>query len=106
MADKKEKKVMATPRTFDVLRCPIISEKAAALAEHNGLAFQVATDATKKEIAQAVETLYKAKVKKVNIVRIQGKIKAFKGRSGARNMVKKAYVILADNQKIDVMAKL
>ncbi|MDR0449282.1 MAG: 50S ribosomal protein L23 [Rickettsiales bacterium] len=103
---KLEKKLVATARTFDILKKPIVSEKAAKLAESNAVAFEVASDATKQEIAQAVETLYKVKVAKVNIVNTKGKIKTFKGRTGTRNAVKKAYITLADNQKIDVMAKL
>lgn len=103
---KTEKKLVATPRSFDILRQPVISEKAAKLAEANAVVFEVAKDATKTEIALAVETLYKVKVKKVNIVNTKGKVKAFKGVQGTRNAVKKAYVTLADNQKIDVMAKL
>jgi large subunit ribosomal protein L23 len=103
---KTEKKLVATPRSFDILRKPVISEKAAKLAETNAVAFEVAADATKTEIALAIETLYKVKVKKVNIVNTKGKVKSFKGRTGTRNAVKKAYITLADNQKIDVMAKL
>ncbi|MDR0319227.1 MAG: 50S ribosomal protein L23 [Rickettsiales bacterium] len=103
---KAEKKLTANPRSFDILRKPVVSEKAAKLAESNAVAFEVAADATKQEIALAVETLYKVKVAKVNIVNTKGKVKAFKGRTGTRNAVKKAYVSLADNQKIDVMAKL
>jgi large subunit ribosomal protein L23 len=103
MADKK---TVATPRFYDIFVKPIISEKAAKLAEANGMAFEVSIDATKKEIALAIETLYKVKVKKVNIVRTAGKTKTFKGREGTRKTVKKAYITLADNQKIDVMAKM
>ncbi|MCL2629258.1 MAG: 50S ribosomal protein L23 [Alphaproteobacteria bacterium] len=98
--------MVATPRSFDLLLRPVISEKAAKLADTNAIAFEVASDATKQEIALAIETLYKVKVRKVNIVNTKGKVKTFKGRTGVRNAVKKAYVTLADNQKIDVMAKI
>ncbi len=100
MADKK----VITPVMYDVLVRPIITEKAANAAEKNAVVFEVATDATKGDIQRAVEAIYGVKVKKINVVNTKGKVKIFKGRSGQQRLVKKAYVTLADNQKIDVMA--
>ena len=64
MAEKKvtsEKKIVATAGIYDILRRPIISEKAAKLSESNGVAFEVAIDATKEDVARAVEAIYGVK---------------------------------------------
>ena len=106
MAEKKvEKKLVATARTYDVLRRPIISEKAAKLSESNSVVFEVAMSATKEDIAKAVEVLYNIKPTKVNIVITKGKVKSFRGRStGTQRSVKKAYVSLPADAKLDLAA--
>ena len=92
-----------TPRHFDTIVSPIITEKATLLSEHNKVVFQVADDASKDEIAAAVEALFNVKVTKVNTLNVKGKTKRFRGRLGKRNDVKKAIVTLADGQDpIDV----
>jgi len=106
MAEKKvkaEKKIVATAGAFDVLRRPIISEKAAQLSEKNGVAFEVAVKATKEDVARAVEAIYNVKPVKVNIVVVKGKEKSFRGRSsGTQRTVKKAYVTLPADAKLDL----
>lgn len=108
MAEKKvEKKLVATARTYDVLRRPIISEKAAKLSESNSVVFEVAMSATKEDIAKAVEVLYNIKPTKVNIVITKGKVKSFRGRStGTQRSVKKAYVSLPADAKLDLSANI
>ena len=108
MAEKKvEKKLVATAGTFDVLRRPIISEKAARLSESNGVVFEVAMSATKEDGAKAVEVLYNIKPTKVNIVITKGKVKSFRGRStGTQRKVKKAYVSLPADAKLDLSANI
>ena len=108
MAEKKvEKKLVATAKTFDVLRRPIISEKAAKLSESNGVVFEVAMSATKEDVAKAVEVLYNIKPTKVNIVITKGKVKSFRGRStGTQRSVKKAYVSLPADTKLDLSANI
>ena len=106
MAEKKvkaEKKIVATAGAFDVLRRPIISEKAAQLSEKNGVAFEVAVKATKEDVARAVEAIYNVKPVKVNVVVVKGKEKSFRGRSsGTQRTVKKAYVTLPADAKLDL----
>ena len=104
MAEKKvEKKLVATARTYDVLRRPIISEKAAKLSESNGVVFEVAMSATKEDVAKAVEVLFGIKPTKINIVITKGKVKTFRGRStGTQRSVKKAYVSLPKDAKLDL----
>ena len=108
MAEKKvEKKLVATANTYDVLRRPIISEKAAKLSESNGVVFEVAMSATKEDVAKAVEVLYNIKPTKVNIVITKGKVKSFRGRStGTQRKIKKAYVSLPADAKLDLSANI
>ena len=73
----------------------MITEKATLLSEQNKVVFRVAMDATKDEIAAAVEELFKVKVVKVNTLIQKGKTKRFRGRTGRRSDVKKAIVTLA-----------
>jgi large subunit ribosomal protein L23 len=102
----KEKKVSAGAATFDVLQRPIISEKSAKLAENNGLAFEVAASATKKDIANAILAIYNVSPVKINIVNGKGKLKSFRGKSkGVQRAIKKAYVTLPKGQTIDILAE-
>ena len=90
----------------EVIRKPVISEKSTLISEHNQVTFQVAVDANKAEIKQAVEGLFGVSVVAVNTLRQKGKIKRFRGIVGKRNETKKAIVTLADGDSIDVAAGL
>jgi large subunit ribosomal protein L23 len=96
----------ATARHYDTVLSPVITEKATVLSEHNKVVFRVAMDATKDEIAAAVEELFKVTVTKVNTLITKGKTKRFKGHMGRRSDVKKAIVTLADGQSIDITTGL
>ena len=89
-------------RMYDVIRSPVITEKATLGSEHGQVTFRVAMDATKPEIKAAVEGLFEVKVKAVNTLRQQGKVKRFRGRLGRRVAYKKAIVSLEEGQSIDV----
>jgi len=104
MAEKKvEKKLVATAKTYDILRRPIISEKAAKLSESNGVVFEIAMSATKTDVAKAIEVLFGIKPTKINIVVTKGKVKTFRGRStGTQRSVKKAYVSLPKDAKLEL----
>ena len=91
-----------TPRHYDVIVAPMITEKATLLSEQNKVVFQVAMDSTKEEIASAVEQLFKVKVTKVNTLIQKGKTKRFRGRPGRRSDIKKAIVTLKDGDKISL----
>jgi large subunit ribosomal protein L23 len=95
-----------TARHYDVILAPVITEKATLLSELNKVVFRVASDATKDEIAAAVEELFKVNVTKVNTLVVEGKTKRFRGRLGKRNDVKKAMVTLAEGQSIDITTGL
>ena len=96
----------ATARHYDTILAPVITEKATVLSEQNKVVFRVAKDATKDEIAAAVEELFKVKVLKVNTLITKGKTKRFKGILGRRSDVKKAIVTLQEGQTIDISTGL
>jgi large subunit ribosomal protein L23 len=93
---------ISAERMYDLVRSPVITEKATMGSEHNQVTFRVPLDATKREIKVAVETLFKVKVTAVNTLRTLGKTKRFRGRPGQRSDQKKAMVTLAEGAKIDV----
>ncbi len=92
--------------TYDVILSPVITEKSTRLSEANQVIFRVARDATKPQIAKAVEELFKVKVKAVNTLRTHGKLKAFRGRRYRKSDVRKAIVTLAEGYQIDVTTGL
>jgi large subunit ribosomal protein L23 len=95
---------MNQERLYMVIREPHISEKASMLGDRaNQYAFKVAMDATKPEIKEAVETLFKVQVLGVTTANVKGKVKkTARGVSNKKNW-KKAYVRVADGQEIDFM---
>ena len=95
-----------TVRHYDTILAPVITEKATLLSEQNKVVFQVAADASKDEIAAAVEALFKVNVTKVNTLNVKGKTKRFRGIMGKRSDVKKAIVTLAEGQSIDITTGL
>ncbi|EPX84228.1 LSU ribosomal protein L23P [Rubellimicrobium thermophilum DSM 16684] len=95
-----------TPAHYDIIRRPVITEKATLASERGAVVFEVAMDATKPLIREAVEALFGVKVKAVNTVITKGKTKRFRGRPGVRADVKKAYVTLEEGHRIDVTTGL
>ncbi len=93
---------MNRERLMMVLMSPVVSEKAAMAAETQQYAFRVATDATKREIGRAVETLFEVEVDRVQVVNVKGKKKRFGQRSGTRQDWRKAYVRLKAGHSIDL----
>ncbi|MFV0408186.1 MAG: 50S ribosomal protein L23 [Paracoccus sp. (in: a-proteobacteria)] len=92
---------------YDVIRKPIITEKATLASEvSNAVVFEVAIDANKPQIKEAVENLFGVKVKAVNTTVTKGKTKRFRGRPGVRSDVKKAYVTLEAGNSIDLSTGL
>ena len=87
---------------YDVIRKPIITEKSTMASENGAVVFEVAIDAAKPQIKEAVEALFGVKVKAVNTTITKGKQKRFRGTMGRRKDVKKAYVTLEEGNTIDV----
>jgi len=91
---------------YDVIRKPIITEKATMASEHGAVVFEVDIAANKPQIKEAVEALFGVKVKAVNTTITKGKTKRFRGQMGRRKDVKKAYVTLEEGNTIDVTTGL
>ena len=94
---------MNQARLYSVILGPHISEKTALMAEdHNQIAFKVLRDASKTEIKEAIETIFKVTVTGLQVLNVKGKTKR-NARGGIRQKShwKKAYVQLAQGQEID-----
>ena len=96
----------AKPEPYDLIKKPVITEKATMASEAGAVVFEVAMSATKPQIKEAVESVFGVKVTAVNTVVTKGKVKKFRGRPGERSDRKKAYVTLAEGNTIDVSTGL
>ena len=93
---------MNQERVFQILMGPHVSEKAAVVADtNNQYVCKVALDATKAEIKQSVEQLFKVAVDDVKTLRVKGKSKRNRFGMTTKPTWKKAYVRLAQGQEID-----
>jgi large subunit ribosomal protein L23 len=97
---KKDPKV--TELLYEMIRRPVITEKATMGSQYGQVTFRVPLSADKAVIKKAVEAVFKVKVTKVNTSVQLGKTKVFKGRPAFRSDTKKAIVTLAPGQTIDV----
>lgn len=87
---------------YDLIKKPLITEKSTILSEQGKYVFEVAPAATKPSVKAAIEKIFEVKVKSVNILNQQGKVKRFRGRVGQRSDAKKAMVTLEKDQTIDL----
>jgi large subunit ribosomal protein L23 len=86
---------MNNSQLIDVLDAPIISEKSTIAAEKNNqFVFKIKKQATKKQVKNAVEAMFKVEVDSVHVLNVKGKKKRFGKTLGARSDWKKAYVKL------------
>jgi large subunit ribosomal protein L23 len=97
---------MSKEKFFSIIISPAVTEKSTLVSSANQIVFNVAQTATKPEIKAAIEGLFGVKVKAVNTLVRKGKKRVFKGRPAVLSDVKKAYVTLADGEKLDVSAGL
>jgi large subunit ribosomal protein L23 len=88
----------------DVIIRPVVSEKSYGLLDQNVYTFVVAPDASKPEIHDAVEAIFGVRVTKVNTLNRNGKRKRNRrtGTWGSRPDTKRAFVTLADGDRIDL----
>ena len=91
---------------YDIIRSPLVTEKATIQAEADKVVFNVLKTADKAQIKAAVEFLFKVKVKSVNTLVRKGKVKRFRGFVGKQDDVKKAIVTLEAGQRIDITTGL
>jgi large subunit ribosomal protein L23 len=86
----------------EVVKGPVITEKGTLVNEQgNQVVFRVHPRANKVEIRKAIESLFKVKVEKVRTSRQLGKIRRVGKHMGRRPDWKKAYVTLAEGNRID-----
>ncbi len=102
----KRKPQRSREAMYQIIRNPVITEKATMLTEKGQIVFRVSLDATKPEIKAAVEGLFGVTVLGVNTLVQKGKTKRFRGRPGVRSDVKKAFVKLARAKTIDLTTGL
>ncbi len=86
----------------DILIRPIVTEKSTALMEQGKYTFRVPLAATKIQIRQAVEQIFKVKVQAVNTMRYEGKLKRMGRTQGHRSDWKKAVVTLKPGEAIEL----
>lgn len=84
---------------YDVIRKPIITEKTMGIMENKKYTFEVAQDANKIEIKNAVEKIFGVKVASVNTMNVLGKYKRMGVHVGKRPDWKKAIVTLKEDSK-------
>jgi large subunit ribosomal protein L23 len=106
LAARKRAEGMTREAMYQVIRSPVITEKATMLTDKGQVVFRVSLDATKPQIKAAVEGLFGVDVRAVNTLVAKGKAKRFRGRPGRRSDEKKAYVELAEGQSIDLTTGL
>ncbi|MBQ7546610.1 MAG: 50S ribosomal protein L23 [Clostridia bacterium] len=83
----------------DIILRPVITEESMAGVSNKKYTFEVAKDANKIEIANAVETLFKVKVKKVNTIHVRGQLRRYGRFEGYNRSWKKAIVTLTEDSK-------
>jgi len=105
-AVKPARPILSRAAMYEIIRRPVITEKATLLSELNQYVLRVAMTATKPEIKAAVEGLFGVKVLAVNTLVRKGKTKRVKGRPGRRSDVKHAIVRLEKDQAIDFTTAL
>lgn len=109
-SEKKTEKSKASDRRYTkapghILKKPYITEKAAYGIERGAYVFEVAPDATKRDVAAMITEVYKVTPRKVNIIRRQPRVKVSRSRRrwGTIPGMKKAIVFLKKGDKIDIV---
>lgn len=96
------KKETKSPVSGSVLGAAVVSEKSANLQSANVYAFFVDKNANKRQIAQVIKEKYGHEALSIKIVNTKGKIKTWRGISGKRKDIKKAYIALPKGKTISV----
>ena len=98
---KNRSQIVSLERAYDIIKKPITTEKSTNLQQFNQYSFVVSKNSSSIEIKNAIETIFKVKVNKVNTLILRGKGKTFKGQYGFRKDTKRAIVTLAEGNTID-----
>ena len=86
---------------YDVIKRPIITEKSSNLVENLQYTFEVDPKATKTEVKDAIEKIFKVKVVEIRTINVHRKAKRMQRYQGFKPAYKKAIVKLAPGQSID-----
>ena len=89
-------------RLFEVIRRPVVTEKSTSLADQGKYVFEVATEASKFQVKEAVQAAFGVGVTQVNVMRVRGKMKRFGRKPKAQRSWKKAVVTLNEGDTIDL----
>ena len=89
-------------KAYNVIVKPVVTEKSTTLSENNQIVFLVNINSNKIDIKKSIELIYGVKVSSVNVIRVKGKTKVFKGKVGKRPDYKKAIICLPKGQSIDL----
>jgi large subunit ribosomal protein L23 len=87
---------------FEVLRRPLVTEKGTSLQVMGKYAFEVADEANKVQVKQAVEKAFKVTVTAVNIMTVRGREKRVGRKQIVNSPWKKAVVTLKTGDKIQI----
>jgi len=90
----------------DVIKRPLVTEKATELMQQGKYVFEVDRSANKTQIKRAVEAIFNVKVVKVNTIRMQGKLRRQGRWIGRTPDRKKAIVTLQEGQRIPIFEGL
>lgn len=93
-------------RLVDIVRRPLVNEKATRLLEESKYTFEVATDANKYEVRAAIELLFDVKVTKVNTHVLPPRAKRVGRFPGKRAQYKRAIVTLAPGNEINLFPEV
>ncbi len=92
---------------YDVLKRPVVTEKGVTKKdEERTLCFEVAPEANKTQVRQAVEKLFGVKVEQVRTSNFEGKLRRRGKFAGYRSDWKKAYVRLKAGEKVPEFAEI
>lgn len=87
---------------FDIVKRPLITEKATKLVEEGKYTFEVMQGVNKVEIKKAIEEVFKVNVVKINVINVRKKERKVGKYEGFRPAVRKAIVTLEKGQTLDV----
>ena len=104
MSKAQKKSVAVRAYYYDVLQSPVVTEKSTMASEHGKVVFNVPLSASKKDVREAVEALFRVQVTAVNTLRRKGKSKRFRNIQGQQSDTKKAIITLAEGQSIDLQS--
>ena len=93
-------------KAYEIIKKPITTEKSTNLQQFNQYSFIVSKQSNSMQISNAIEMIFKVKVRKVNTSILRGKGKTFKGQYGFRKDIKKAIVTLDEGNTIDASLEI